>query len=780
MIRLDTLFMVSADPSLYMYTAYDGRLVALSIFIACISSILALQVVNLARQAVVPFQRQMAILSGSLALGVGIWSMHFIGMLALRLCTPVSYGLSMTLLSMLPSLFASWVGLSLLARSRTGWRQLVVGGTLVGSGIGAMHYSGMAAMVMAPSLRFDPWWFALSLLVAIVLAILALWIRYSELSGRLGSYRSLLLAGIVMGCATAGMHYSGMVAARFVGTPLSETPLAPSSTTMLAFAVTIATLLLSLVVVATNAFVRYRELAFATMQSRAEIAALVENLTDAVITIDERGIIRSVNPAVTRLLGYAPDEIIGQNVSMFMPEPHRTAHDGYLQRYLQTGEASIIGKGRYTEARRKDGELVPVSLAVSEYLILNRRFFSGTLHDLREQKHLMEAEQARRVAETSNHAKSEFLSRMSHELRTPLNAILGFGQLLETEPDHPLTATQLDSVREILHAGNHLLELVNEVLDLSRIESGRLDVSLEPVSVALLAEACLAQIKPLAAQRGIGVTLELDAPCAVQADRTRLKQVLLNLLSNAVKYNREGGSIRVRCAPSGEQRLRISVRDSGRGIAVDALPRLFKPFERLESAYEGIEGTGIGLALSKNLVEAMHGTIGVETVQGEGSTFWFELPMAAESEVVDEPAAISAPTVQTQPRCCRHRVLCIEDNAANLHLVQKIVATRKDIDLLDAGTAEAGLEIAASQRPDLILLDINLPGMDGFEALRRLRENPVTRTIPVVAITANAMARDIERGRAAGFEAYLTKPIVVSEFFGMIDRCLPASTENKA
>ncbi len=478
---------------------------------------------------------------------------------------------------------------------------------------------------------------------------------------------------------------------------------------------------------------------------------------------------------------WATDVILGQG----FPAALRDGSWAGETALLNTRDGSEIPVSQIILAHRDpQGELLFLSTVMRD--ITERKLAEKQLERLNEgleervEQRTVEMKAAKEEAERANAAKSEFLSRMSHELRTPLNAILGFGQLLETEPDHPLTPIQLDSVHEILHAGGHLLELVNEVLDLSRIESGRLEIKLEPVPVAPIIEACLSQIRPLAAQRGIGVALQLNATCAMQADRTRLKQVLLNLLSNAVKYNREGGSIQVNCAPSGAQRLRISVRDSGHGIAADSLPRLFKPFERLESAYEGIEGTGIGLALSKKLVEAMLGTIGVETVQGEGSTFWFELPLAAEIEVVEEPAALSAPAVQTQPRNGRHTVLCIEDNAANLRLVQKIVATRADIELLDAGTAEAGLEITARQSPDLILIDINLPGMDGFEALRRLRENPVTRTIPVVALTANAMTRDIERGRAAGFNAYLTKPIDVAEFLDMIDRCLPASTENNA
>ena len=381
-------------------------------------------------------------------------------------------------------------------------------------------------------------------------------------------------------------------------------------------------------------------------------------------------------------------------------------------------------------------------------------------------------------AERANAAKSEFLSRMSHELRTPLNAILGFGQLLESDPEHPLTEIQADNVHEILHGGKHLLELVNEVLDLSRIESGRLEISLEPIAVAPLVEACVAQIKPLAAQRAIAIALQLNTQCAVQADYTRLKQVLLNLLSNAVKYNRKGGSIRVSCAASGE-RLRISVQDSGPGIAAESLARLFRPFERLESSYDGIEGTGIGLALAKKLVEAMHGEIGVDSRLGEGSTFWFELPISTLAPAAAKALPTLAPAPAPATAGGKRKLLYVEDNPANLRLVQKILATRHDIELLVAASGEAGLEIAAHEQLDLILLDINLPGMDGFEVLRILKDEMRTRAVPVIAVTANAMRRDVERGKAAGFADYLTKPLDLSKLLDLIDQTLQDRTEAK-
>jgi len=429
----------------------------------------------------------------------------------------------------------------------------------------------------------------------------------------------------------------------------------------------------------------------------------------------------------------------------------------------------------------RDAEGRPVRMLGSIADITERKRFEEKLVNLnqeleqRVEKRTADMKAALDQAEQANAAKSEFLSRMSHELRTPLNAVIGFGQLLETDREQPLTAIQIDNVREILHAGGHLLELINEVLDLSRIESGRLEVSIEAVAITPQIETCVAQLQPLAAQRRITFALESHTPCAVQADRLRLRGVLLNLLSNAIKYNREGGKVQISYAPAAEQRLRISVRDSGRGIGADALPRLFKPFERLESAYEGIEGTGIGLALAKNLVLAMRGEIGVESMHGEGSTFWFELPLAAECDNIAGPVA--SPVAPQVRRNGRRKILYVEDNPANLRLVQKILATRKDIDLLDAVSAEAGLEIAASQLPDIILLDIQLPGMDGFEALRRLREHPATRKIPVIAVSANAMPRGIERGLAAGFDDYLTKPVDVAQFFDILERSLPICTE---
>jgi signal transduction histidine kinase len=374
---------------------------------------------------------------------------------------------------------------------------------------------------------------------------------------------------------------------------------------------------------------------------------------------------------------------------------------------------------------------------------------------------------ARQEAERANRAKSEFLSRMSHDLRTPLNAVLGFAQVLELEP---LTPAQRDAVTQILRGGRHLLNLINEILDISRIEAGRLSLSLEPTAVSEIVGEAVQLIRPLADQRGLQIELTPGDRGYVLADQQRLSDVLFNLLSNAVKYNVEGGSIRV-AVQSDPQRTAITISDTGPGIPAGKLPLLFKPFERLGLERSGIEGTGLGLALSKHLAEAMGGSLSVESVVEHGTTFRLELPTCAP---VARPGGTGA-HMESPTRPSGGVVLYIEDNVSNVQLITHVLARRPGVELLHASTGREGLGLLRSRRPSLVLLDLHLPDVSGEDVLRTVWEDPATRSVPVAVLTADATPDLKRRLLASGAAAYFTKPLDVREVLRLIDRTLERS-----
>jgi len=393
------------------------------------------------------------------------------------------------------------------------------------------------------------------------------------------------------------------------------------------------------------------------------------------------------------------------------------------------------------------------------------------LTDISERKRAeRERNQALAAAEKANRVKSDFLSSMSHELRTPLNAILGFAQLIESGSPPP-TDTQQRSIEQILHAGWYLLELINEILDLALIESGKLALTLEPVALAEVMQECRAMTEPQGQNRGVVVNFAACTfPKFVLADRTRLKQILINLLANGIKYNKPGGTVTVDCQAAGPGRIRIGVRDTGTGMAPDRQAQLFQPFNRLGQEANAQEGTGIGLVLCKHLVELMGGVIGFESAVGKGSLFWIEMNLASE-ETASSTSLLTIPQpMLTEPAF--FTLLYVEDSTAHRMLVEELIARRPDIRLLSAADAEAGIEMARVSQPDIILMDINLPGINGTQALKILALDPATAHIPVIALSANSIPRDIENGLAAGYFRYLTKPIKVNEFMGVLDVAL--------
>jgi len=535
--------------------------------------------------------------------------------------------------------------------------------------------------------------------------------------------------------------------------------------------------------------------------------AILNSAKFSSIATDEQGVIQVFNIGAQHMLGYAPADVLNCVTPADISDPQEIVERA---RALSAEFATTIAPGFEAlvfKARRgiediyeltyvcKDGTRLPAVVSVTALRNLQHDIIGYLLigTDNRARKRV-EAEQerldqslrdtnlalqeAKTAADRANLAKSEFLSNMSHELRSPLNAILGFAQLIDSGSPSP-TPAQQDSLDQILQAGWYLLELINEILDLALIESGKLSLSPEPMLLDEVLADCQAMIEPQARQSGIRLNfIAAEVPIFVRADRTRVKQVFVNLLSNAIKYNRVGGSVEVRCSVRAGGQVRIAFQDTGGGLSAEKLAQLFQPFNRLGQEGGVEEGTGIGLAVSKQLVELMGGVIGVESTEGAGSLFWVELQAAAAPQLVEAlPTPTAHASAEALPGVPQRSVLCVEDNPANLTLVARLLARRSDLRLLSARDGRRGVELAHSAQPDVILMDINLPGISGLTALKILLDNPATAHIPVIAMSANAMPRDIAKGLEAGFFRYLTKPIKVKEFMDTLDLALACARD---
>lgn len=505
-------------------------------------------------------------------------------------------------------------------------------------------------------------------------------------------------------------------------------------------------------------------------RSQAFLDSVVENIPSMVFVKDAAELrYLKMNRAGEALLGHSRADLIGRNAFDLMSGVRAARSVAQDRDVLERGELLDVpaewietkdGQERILHTRK-----IPILGADGrpEYLL-------GIGYDVSEQHQAVVAvDVARQVADAANTAKTEFLSRMSHELRTPLNAVIGFGQLLQLDG---LSADQRSSVDHIVSAGRHLLEMINEVFDLSRVERGELRMSIEPVSVSEVVGEAVGMMGPLAAARDVRIVVDLSPfeDTYVRADRQRFKQTLVNLLSNAVKYNREGGEVRISCQPMADNELRTTVTDTGIGIAEHDLARLFVPFERLGATKTDVEGTGLGLALTKRMVEAMAGAIGLTSTFGVGTSVWVDLPLVdAPSPSVHEPSVSPlvgvAPPLPLGPRT----LLYIEDNVANVKLLERLVANRPEITMLVAMQGRLGLELARQHQPSLILLDLHLPDMAGDEVLLRLRSDESTRSIPVFVLSADASPGQVDRLFSAGATGYLTKPLDVPHLLDVID-----------
>lgn len=503
------------------------------------------------------------------------------------------------------------------------------------------------------------------------------------------------------------------------------------------------------------------------------------------LTVAASGLIVEANLCAATLLDVARSALVKSPLSRFIVNAHQDSYYQCRRQLLETGQAQSCE----LQVLQSDGTMLWVRAIVgAEQDGSETPALRVILTDISERKRLDEAlretnknlELARQQADRASLAKSEFLSSMSHELRSPLNAILGFAQLMESGAPPP-TPSQQASLGQILKGGWYLLALINDILDLASIESGHAALSMESVALDTVLLDCQTLIEPLTTERAVRLSFpELPVAYSVQADPTRLKQVLINLLSNAIKYNRLGGSVVVSCGSPEAGRVRISVRDSGPGLSAQKLDQLFQPFNRLGQEMGGTKGTGIGLVVSQRLVQSMGGEMGVESREDEGSLFWFELAHVDVESAEAAPAVRATQTVpvhvpvlalpQTNP--VQRTVLYVEDNPDNIALVAQLLAARPELRLVGAPNAMRGMAMARNLLPDVVVLDINLPDINGFELLQLLQSDPATRRIPVLALSANAMPHDLEKGLAAGFYRYVTKPIKVVDFLQALDESL--------
>ena len=521
--------------------------------------------------------------------------------------------------------------------------------------------------------------------------------------------------------------------------------------------------------------------------------AILHSANFSIIATDEKGIIQIFNVGAERMLGYTAAEVVNKiNPSDIHDPVEVIARAEALSAEFATAIKPGFGALAFKASRGiediyeltyicKDGSRFPAIVSITAlrddqgsiigYLLI------GSNNSARKRVDV-ELSSAKVATEKASLAKSDFLVQISYELRTPLNIILGFAQLMETgfPPPPPSQKQNLD---QILLAGRYLLELTNGIFNLALMESGRLPLLQEPVPLVEIMAECQSLVEPQARKRRIGLTFpQFEIPCFVKGDRIKVKQVLLNLIFNAIKYNRPGGAVAIGCtlSPNVPDSLRISVRDSGMGLASEQLSQLFQPFNRLGQEAGDEEGVGLGLVVSKQLVELMGGTVGVDSTVGVGSVFWIEMVMAPAPPLIVTETERAVPIVtRVQGGAPLRTVLYVEDNPANLELIKQLIARRPDLRLLCATDATRGIESARTYQPDVILMDINLQGMNGIDAMKILREDPATARIPIMALTANAMPHDIEKGMEAGFFNYITKPIEVKKFMVALDAALSFS-----
>jgi len=624
--------------------SYDPILVVLSVVIAIGAGYTALDMtgrVSLSQG----LAQKLWLAGGAFALGLGIWSMHFTGMLAFQVgTTMMTYDVALTAASMLVAIAASWWALWVASRPIIRLRNLLAGGLLMGFGIASMHYVGMAAMRMPTVLSYDPWLVAASLVIAVGGSIAALWMASRlRIPGSMGWAALRIGSAALVGLAISGMHYVGMAAARFSLEPTSTTAPVLNVGNVGAAAIGMGTLIMLLIVLLSSYRQRMEEVvslkSFETLKkAERQFRGILEASPDPTILVDSEGRITLANPQTEAVFGYRQEELLDQPVEVLMPERFRAGHGSYLGAFFMAPRMRPMGSGLELAAQRKDGTEFPIEVSLSPLETNEHPAVLAVIRDITERKQAeaaiaqrtAELEEANEALRTADRYKDEFLSVISHELRTPLNFITGFASILDDEVAGSLNEVQHSYIQKIMGGADRMLELVNNLLDMSRIQAGKLQIEPDLGDYGAIVEEALAPMRPLSDQKEIALVPDLAPVPPLMVDERRLTQVLTNLVDNAIKFTPQGGRITVRVRQDGDHVL-TEVSDTGPGIAEESISKLFRPFSQVDmSSTRRAGGTGLGLTISKAFVEAHGGQIGVRSVLGAGSTFWFTLPIPGE------------------------------------------------------------------------------------------------------------------------------------------------------
>jgi two-component system sensor histidine kinase/response regulator len=748
-----------ADLGPELARTYSPFLVVLSFVVATLAGYAALELVERMASAPSPRTRRRWLAAGAVSMGAGIWSMHFIGMLAFSLPVTISYDLTFTLLSTVPALFASAMALHFMARARIGWWRLNAGGLLMALGIGGMHYTGMEAMRMDSRMGYEPNLFALSILVAHVLATFALYIKFFP-GGATFPLRKMASAA-VLGGAVASMHYTAMHASRFYpGGMRIPTPGFEARWMALGLAI-VTSVVLAIAIVSTIVDRRLGGLTESLLRSEALSRQILEAAGEGIYGLDAGGLATFVNPAAARMLGFAPEALIGQALHGLI---HHTRADGSPFPLadcpaFQTSQDGEVRTGQDELLWRRDGSPLPVAYTVTP--ILRHRTVLGsvvTFNDITvRQETERELVRAKQAAEAAARAKSEFLANMSHEIRTPLNGVIGMTSLLL---DTPLSAEQREIAEIVRSSADHLVGVINDILDFSKIEAGGMTIELLPFDLGSAVSEIAEMLVGKAEEKHLEIIIHLapEVPRRVIGDAGRVRQVLMNLAGNAIKFTQSGHVlIEVTALKIAEASalVRFGIEDTGIGIAPAPLASVFERFTQADaSTTRKYGGTGLGLSISKQLVELMGGAVGVSSRVGEGSTFWFDLPLAVDAET--PPATSPEDLVDV-------RVLIVDDNSVNRRVLREQVNGWK---MRHGEVASGAAALAALKEANLAgdpyrmaILDHQMPEMDGIMLAHAIRADLGLRGLILVLLTSSGLRREAHGAADAGFSAYLTKPV---------------------